>query len=403
MLHPIILTSETQAGTIIETSPEIFGNGIPKPNRLKLKANAQQIFAMSDHLTRIGKPEEAIRVLKAITKDNNSDYRAEARVRIARLLLAGGNLKGAAEWYQALLDEKPNAVAARLELAEVLARLGNEISALEQVRRAEASGAPALTTSNIRRAIEYLRSQRGVQFDISIGLAPSTNINRATSSSTVNIFGQDFNLNKEGRAKSGLGVTYSANLVLRNRLPGGPQLTTQFYSTGLLYQARQFDDQTVAVTTGPELNALGLSFRPTVTVGERFYGARNLYDFFGAGGTVVVPQGPKAQFTFNASSIQLQYAANRASQTGQANTLGLAYDRSISSTLIVHIGASWNATGARYSGYRSTAANYDAAISKDFRSVTGFSRVVASKTWARPPIRFSPIRAMTSTLTSKQV
>jgi len=344
--------------------------------------SAAQVFAIAEQLARKGKPDEAIRVLQVITQDKNPDYRAEARVRIARLLVAKGDLYGAARWYRRLLDEKPNAAAVRIELAQVLARLGDEQAAAGQLRRAQASpGLPEPVAQGLQRSVAYLRSQAPLSLDVSFGLAPDTNINAATTADSINIYGLPFALSQSGRATSGIGATYSAQLTARQKLGPAARWITQIGSSGNLYRDDAYDDVSFFASSGPEITARFGSIHPAITLGQRLYGASFLYDYYGESITALIQQGRKGQFTLSGSVQPFHYAAARAQQSGVTRTASLAYDRALSPRFTVHGGVSVSRADAQYAGYALTSASGEIAASRDFRPITLYGRVSYTRGW----------------------
>ena len=87
-----------------------------------------------------GRSQVAERAYVALAGDPNPDVRAEARFRHGQMLAQAGKLPEAAQLLRRLLDEKPDATRARVELAHLLNRMGDEDQALRELRAAQASG-----------------------------------------------------------------------------------------------------------------------------------------------------------------------------------------------------------------------------------------------------------------------
>ena len=88
--------------------------------------SAIDLFKLAEERQRDGRPEEALALYDALSRDPHPEIRAEARFRKGQLLASEGRYTDAAVSYRALLDEKPDAAAVRLELARVLALAGEE-------------------------------------------------------------------------------------------------------------------------------------------------------------------------------------------------------------------------------------------------------------------------------------
>ena len=347
-----------------------------------IQLSAAQVFAIAEQLAKDGKADEAIRVLKVITQDKNPDYRAEARVRIARLLVQKGDLYDAAQWYRRLLDEKPDSASVRIELAQVLARIGDEQAAAGQLRRAQAThGMPEAVARALRRSLDYFHSQTPLSLDVSFGFAPDTNINAATSADTVSIWGLPFTLNKAGRSTSGIGATYSAQVTVRQKMAYGARWITQLGSSGTLYRQNQYDDVSLYASTGPEIiDSIG-SIHPAVTVGHRFYGASSLYNFYGGSVTTLLRQGLKGQITLSGSMLQFNYARSRDYQSGITKTVAPGYDRALSPEIVAHAGVSASRADAADPAYALKGASGEVVVSRDFKPFTVFGRASFSRAW----------------------
>lgn len=368
------------ASAPISSDPAYLDDQQHRPAGVQL--SAAQVFAIAEQLTNAGKVDQAISVLKIVTQDENADYRAEARVRIARLLTQKGDLNAAAQWYRRLLDEKPDAAAARIELAQVLARTGNDQAAAGQLRRAQATrGLPQAVAQALRRSLDYYRAQAPVSVDVSLGIAPDTNINAATSADTVILGGLPFTLNEAGRSTSGVGATYSTQMIGRQKIVPGVRWITQIGSSGTLYRKDRYDDVSFYAGTGPEITDLTGSIRPALTAGQRLYGARLLYKFYGGSVTALLHQGRKGQFTISGSVLQFDYARARDYQSGITKSVAVAYDRALDPKTAIHFGVSNSGAGAKYREYALNSTSGEVAISRDWKSYTIFSRASLTRTW----------------------
>src|SRR5690606_8418728 len=93
-------------------------------------------------------------------RDPNLDIRSEARFRLGMMLADQKRHADAALAFRAILDEQPGAARVRLELARVLAAMGDEGRARQQIRQAQASGLPPEVAQVVDRFAAALRSNR---------------------------------------------------------------------------------------------------------------------------------------------------------------------------------------------------------------------------------------------------
>jgi thioredoxin-like negative regulator of GroEL len=101
-------------------------------------ATAPQLLQLAERFLKSGDTAKAKVILAALTADPNSDIRNEARFRTAKLLAGEGQTSRAALLLRQVIDERPDALPARLELAGLLDRLGDKEGAWRQVRAAQA-------------------------------------------------------------------------------------------------------------------------------------------------------------------------------------------------------------------------------------------------------------------------
>jgi len=172
----------------------------PAPTRLD-NLSAVDLFALADRARAAGKVAEAIVLYDALARDPNAEIRAEARFRKGMALADAKRWREAALAFRGLLDEQPGATRVRLELARVLAALGDESAARREVRQAQAAGLPddvALTVDQFARA---LRSPKTLGGSIEVALAPDSNINRATAARTLDTVIAPLTLSRDARAR----------------------------------------------------------------------------------------------------------------------------------------------------------------------------------------------------------
>jgi outer membrane protein len=340
-----------------------------------MELSVAQVFELAEQATASGDFDQAIAILKVATQDKNPDYRAEARVRIARLLERKGDERGAIYWYRQLLDEQPEAVAVRIELARALLSLGEEGAAAAELRRAEAVGLPREVSRAIRNASDMLWSNRPIGIDLSLGLAPDTNVNSATSSDTVTIFGLPFQVSDDGKAHSGVGLTFSADVVARQRLSSTSRLIIQAVAAGRVYRDNRFNDVSYSISAGPEIRlSRSIRVRPAVLIGRRIYATDKLYDFHGLSGIGQIAIDAKSQITVEGNWTDFDYGADRAGQSGPAYITSFAYDRAFSGRFAARTGISVGRAKAQDPQFSTKTVSGDLTLSRDMGHWTLWTR-----------------------------
>ncbi|QNP46369.1 tetratricopeptide repeat protein [Sphingomonas sediminicola] len=108
------------AGAVAALAAPAAPAGAPRTIRL----NMEQVFSLADAAQERGDIRVAEAAYEALAHDPNKQVRAEALFRHAKLLAKAGQLESAATLFRTLLDERPDAIGARLELARALDLMG---------------------------------------------------------------------------------------------------------------------------------------------------------------------------------------------------------------------------------------------------------------------------------------
>jgi thioredoxin-like negative regulator of GroEL len=146
-----------------------------------LRLSAKELFVLAQRADAINDKVNVALIYEALEQDSNRDIRNEARFRYAAFQRRNGSLAAAATLYRRILDEKSDAKAVRLELAAVLAQMGNISAARRELRQAQAGGLPPQVAQVVKQYAAALRSRKPWGGSFELALAPDSNINRATS------------------------------------------------------------------------------------------------------------------------------------------------------------------------------------------------------------------------------
>jgi hypothetical protein len=210
----------------------------------------------------------------ALEANPDADIRAEARFRHARQLIALKRNTEAAILLRRVVDDKPEAVAARLELAHALQLLGNTNAALRELRNVQSSGLPPAVARLIDRYSAGLRARRPFGASVEIGIAPDSNINRATRSDTLGTVFGEFQITDDGQAKSGTGLSLDAQVFRRLPVAASTNLVLRASGFANLYRRGRFNEVAADLAVGPEFSLgrdpLQLEFGAT----QRWFGQK---------------------------------------------------------------------------------------------------------------------------------
>ncbi|KQT32837.1 hypothetical protein ASG29_14195 [Sphingomonas sp. Leaf412] len=279
------------AATPAAAGPGPVAAGTPAPAAATVAADAGTPCPAAPCQLRFTPPQ----LLSAIERLVVERRYAEARGLIAVLRLAPGfalqtrfltgymaaqegDHAAAAGAYKAILADDPGQTRVRLELGRAMLALGQAAAADRQLRLAQQSREldPDLARL-VRGARQVIRSSRAFRADVSIGLAPDSNINNATDARTVNVRLGDvelpLSLNEDARARSGTGVTAVGAMAGRLPVAADLFLLGNLDASGTNYPGRRFDDYLVQGALGGDVqlsNSVSASLQAVAA--QRWFG-----------------------------------------------------------------------------------------------------------------------------------
>ena len=312
--------------------------------------SAVDLFRIADQARAAGRTADAKALYGALARDPDPEIRAEARFRQGMMLAGARRYREAAVLFRALLDEKPGATRVRLELARVLAAIGDEAAARRELRRAEAGGLPPDVAIVVDQFANALHSTKRVGGSLGLALAPDSNINRATSAKMLDTVIAPLTLSKDARQNSGVGFQGSAQAYLRLPLGDRLFLVPRLSGQGDVYQTSEFDDVFASALIGLEWRLGQDRVSPSVGHTWRWYGA----SLYARTETVTVhwihPAGPSAQFDMRASASRARYMRNPL-QDGEMYAASASYERALTPKIGVGVTLDAARQTARDPGY----------------------------------------------------
>lgn len=332
---------------------------------------ASQLFDFAANAEQGGDTATAEQVYATLASDPDIDVRAEARFRHGKLLSGQGKFADAAVLFRAILDEKPDARPVRLELAGILARLGNLRGASRELRHAQAGGLPQEVAQLVDQYSAALRSVRPYGASFELSLAPSTNINRATDATTLDTIIAPLDLSEDARATSGLGIRIGGQGFAR--LPLSPKVSVSLRLSMLsnLYRESRFHDAVAAGQIGAEAQ---LGKTRTKLFGGRSYRWFG-QELFATTDSVSVglqrPVGRKAQLELELGAGRADYRLNSL-QDGWLYDASLTYERAFSQRMGGSIALSTQRQTARDPGYASWQAGATFLVYRELGKTTAY-------------------------------
>lgn len=231
-----------------------------------------QVFDIATKAISAGDDQAAIAAYTALSGDPDPEIRREARYRHGQLLATRGRLAEAAVLFRSILDESPGNARVRVELAAVLARLGDMRAASRELRQAQAAGLPPDIAQVINQFSAALRSTLPYGASLELSLAPSTNINRATNDTTLDTIIAPFELSEDARAQSGIGIKIGGQTFAKLGMTPTVQFTARVSGQGQLYRESQFDEAVTNAQIGIEARLGRWRVAPQIGNSLRWFG-----------------------------------------------------------------------------------------------------------------------------------
>jgi len=295
-----------------------------------ISVSGDQLLDIGAQATRDGDLATAESVYRALLSDTRRSISSEARFRLAMLYAGQRRFAQAAVLLREVLDFEPRAQRVRLELARVLELMGDDAGARRALREAQAGGLPPEVARFVDRYSAALRAQKRVGASIDVALAPDSNINRATRSSTLGTVLGDFTLDEDAQERSGVGLAMRGQAYARLALGSKVNLFGRVSGSADLYRVGSFNDIAVSATMGPELRS-GADRISLEAGGQwRWYGG----PLYSSAATLTLnyahPLGRTAQLRVTASTTAVDNRANDM-QDGHTYSASLSYERALSS------------------------------------------------------------------------
>jgi hypothetical protein len=293
--------------------------------------SAVQVFEVAARAEQAGDAATALAVYEALARDPDGDVRAEARFRQARLLAEQRRYTEAAVALRAILDEKPDAQRVRLELANVMALMGDERGAARLLRQVQAGALPPEVALAVDQFSNALRSRKPYGASLELALAPDSNINRATSASTLDTVIAPLELSPDAQQQSGVGARIGGQAYVRSPLSPSVHLSLRVSGQANLYSSSAFNDTVGSWQMGVEKTGAKTRWSPTLGQSYRWYGGALYAVTDTASLNWRRALGQRAQIEADIAVGSNQYKLNSL-QDGELYDVSVSYERALSAT-----------------------------------------------------------------------
>ena len=175
--------------------------------------------------------------------------------------------------FRAMLIRDPTLPRVRLDLALAYFRAEEDSNAAYHFRQVLGDeDLPPIVRARTLAFLDTIRRRKTWSVSAAVALAPDSNINAATSSREVNLFGLPAQLSEDARQTSGVGLNarisggYEARISPDLRFRTGASLSTR------TYEKSKFNDRTLTLRAGPRFLFEKFDLRPELTARARRLG-----------------------------------------------------------------------------------------------------------------------------------
>lgn len=350
-----------------------------------------ELLRLVDQYQANGRLSDAETLLRGLSSDADRELRTEARFRLAMLREQQGDRAGAAGSLRQLLVDRPEAQRPRLELARMLALMGDEGGARRELRVVSATGLPDDVARAVDRFSQALRSTRSFGGSFELAVAPDSNINRATARDTVDTVIAPILLDEDAKARSGVGLALGGQAFWRLRLGERASMLTRLSARGDIYGRGRFNDIGVNLAVGPELRIGSSRLRPAAIASRRWFGGERFSDGIGGSVNWLRPLSRRSQIEAEATLISSRHPRLQA-QDGLLIDGNVAYDLALSARSSGRVSARMTRQGAAEPGLATTSLGGDMLMSHLVMGQVVFGQVGLSRLEADRRLALFPER-----------
>ena len=172
--------------------------------------------------------------------------------------------------FRAMLIRDPTLPRVRLDLALSYFRAGEDSSAAYHFRQVLGDeDLPPIVRARTLAFLDTIRRRKTWSVDAAVGIAPDSNINAATSSRQVNLFGLPAQLSEDARQTSGVGLNVNISAGYEARISPDLRFRTGASLYTRTYEKSKFNDRTLTLRAGPRFLFERFDLRPELTARAR--------------------------------------------------------------------------------------------------------------------------------------
>ena len=175
--------------------------------------------------------------------------------------------------FRAMLIRDPTLPRVRLDLALAYFRAGEDSSAAYHFRQVLGDeDLPPVVRARTLAFLDTIRRRKTWSVSAAVALAPDSNINAATSSRQINLFGLPAQLSEDARQTSGVGLNANISAGYEARISPDLRFRTGASVNTRTYEKSEFNDRTLTLRAGPRFLFEKFDLSPELTARARRLG-----------------------------------------------------------------------------------------------------------------------------------
>ncbi|KQZ17772.1 surface lipoprotein assembly modifier [Caulobacter sp. Root1472] len=171
----------------------------------------------------------------------------------AELLAKLGRTSEAIALLEGHLARDTTDALARYQIGELHFAAHRDRSAALAYRLALAGALDPARRSIVQARLDAIETRRDLRISLSGSIAPDSNLNGATSATTIDLYGLPFTLSDDARRRAGVTASLSGSVERRITLPGPYSVSLGASAVVLDASGRTFDQSQIALFAGPEI------------------------------------------------------------------------------------------------------------------------------------------------------
>lgn len=294
-----------------------------------VRMSPEDALAVAEQFYEAGEYGSAEDILRELTKADGQEIdKTQIAFLLGMIAVQREAYSRAEEIFRAILDERPETIRVRLELARVLFAQKRDQAAAYHFRLALSAELPEETIQNIRLFLNLIEQRRSWRINAQIGVAPDSNISAGPKDQTVELFGLPFELDDDARERSGLGLSSSLSAEVYPRINDHWRLELRGGGSISDYENIQFDDIFLFAEGGPRLQKPDMSVSLLGSYSRRFFGGAGYSH--SAGGKVAFSKGLTSRTRLN-----IRFSGARARYDRDSRRNGPVYSLGVTGVQIV--------------------------------------------------------------------